>query len=211
MALLRVLLGFADASDHEIEETAGHVMDNLYVQPGSIYYPNPPVALGAVQEALVAFTASIAAQRDGGKTATAFKNEKRDVLVALLQQLALYVQGKVQANANYGLAELLASGFDAVSTSRAQQPLAQPGILDILNSASTQLTLRVTPVANARMYEVQRQVIGGAWESAGGYKSTRGMVVTGLTPGVMYAFQVRAVGGSTGYSPWSDTVSHMSL
>ncbi len=37
------------------------------------------------------------------------------------------------------------------------------------------------------------------------------MPVSGLTPGGMYLFQVRAVGGSTGYSDWSDPVSHMSL
>jgi hypothetical protein len=33
----------------------------------------------------------------------------------------------------------------------------------------------------------------------------------GLTPGTTYSLQVRAVGGSTGYSDWSDAVSHMSL
>ena len=37
------------------------------------------------------------------------------------------------------------------------------------------------------------------------------MVVNGLTPGVVYTFQVRAVGGSTGYSEWSDPVSHMAI
>ncbi|MEP6821843.1 MAG: fibronectin type III domain-containing protein [Chthoniobacterales bacterium] len=41
--------------------------------------------------------------------------------------------------------------------------------------------------------------------------STREMVVSGLTPGQMYNFQVRAMGGSTGQSDWSDAVSHMSL
>jgi hypothetical protein len=33
--------------------------------------------------------------------------------------------------------------------------------------------------------------------------------VAGLIPGSIYSMQVRAVGGSTGYSDWSDPVSHM--
>ncbi|MFM8469141.1 MAG: fibronectin type III domain-containing protein [Limisphaerales bacterium] len=38
-----------------------------------------------------------------------------------------------------------------------------------------------------------------------------GAVVENLTPGTTYTFSVRAVGGSTGFSDWSDPVSHMSL
>jgi len=37
------------------------------------------------------------------------------------------------------------------------------------------------------------------------------MPLNGLTPGTNYSLDVRAVGGSTGYSDWSDPVSHMSL
>ncbi|MGH7976559.1 MAG: fibronectin type III domain-containing protein [Limisphaerales bacterium] len=36
-------------------------------------------------------------------------------------------------------------------------------------------------------------------------------MLTDLTPGAMYSVQVRAVGGSTGYSDWSDPVSHMAM
>jgi len=35
------------------------------------------------------------------------------------------------------------------------------------------------------------------------------MTINNLTPGTTYAFQVRAVGGSTGYTDWSDPVAHM--
>lgn len=37
------------------------------------------------------------------------------------------------------------------------------------------------------------------------------MPLNGLTPGTQYQVQVRAIGGSTGYSDWSDSVSHMSM
>jgi len=33
----------------------------------------------------------------------------------------------------------------------------------------------------------------------------------GLTPGGLYEIQIRAIGGSTGYSDWSDPTQHRSL
>ena len=58
---------------------------------------------------------------------------------------------------------------------------------------------------------VQSKTGAGDWASAGLFQNSRGLIVTGLTSGTMYAFQVRAVGGSTGQSDWSNPVGHMSL
>lgn len=207
MAQLRVLLGFAQAADHEIELTAGAVLDKLFGNP---IYPNPPVSKAALQEAQNNFSADIAAARSGGPAGTARKNQSRATLVALLRQLALYVQMVIQGNPAYGLAELLGSGFDAVSTNNTQHPLDTPNIESIDNAGEGALALHVTPVRNARQYEVQYRLDNGQWVSAGMYNSTRGTVVTGLTPGAMYSFQVRALGGSED-SGWSNAVSHRSL
>jgi hypothetical protein len=43
------------------------------------------------------------------------------------------------------------------------------------------------------------------------FTQARRMVLTNLTPGTTYAVEVRAIGGSTGYSDWSDPVSHMAM
>jgi hypothetical protein len=67
------------------------------------------------------------------------------------------------------------------------------------------------PVANARNYQVQRRVGDGSWQDVGFYSQARRMAVNGLTPGTVYQFRVRALGGSTGTSDWSPTVSQMSL
>lgn len=48
-------------------------------------------------------------------------------------------------------------------------------------------------------------------QNGGLFTNSRNMPINALTPGGNYQFQVRAVGGSTGYSDWSDPVSHMSL
>ena len=209
MLQLRVLLGFAAASDHSLEETATSVLSKLYDNPA---FANPPVAKVDLQAALTAFSLAIAASLRGGPVETADKNNKREALVSLLRQLAGFVQDKHDND----LAKLLSSGFEAVSTNRASAQLEQPSIKDILNGMTCQLIVRVGSVANAKCYEVRYALIapGGAlgpWQSGGLHTSSRSMPIGHLTPGGNYQFQVRAVGGSTGYSDWSDPVSHMSL
>ncbi len=122
----------------------------------------------------------------------------------------------MQANHDNDLAKLLASGFEAVSTNRASTPLVQPSIKNIINGISGQLILLVSRVKNAKAYEVRNALIGpdgvpGPWQSGGLHTSSRALPIGGLTPGGKYQFQVRAIGGSTSYSDWSDSVSHMGL
>ena len=209
MPQLRVQLGFTNAPDHSLEETAGTVLDNLYGNPA---YPTPPVTAALLTAALTAFTESIAAQAQGGTAATAEKNNRRAALTDLLRQLAGYVQEKCGND----LAVLLSSGLDAVSTNRASSPLPAPTIRELLNGNSGQMLLRVGPIKNSRCYEVRHAALGaggapGPWQNGGLFTNSRAMPINGLTPGTTYSFQVRAVGGSTGYSDWSDPVSHMSL
>lgn len=203
MSHVRVLLGFAQASDHDLETTAGAVLAGM---TGNPVFPSPPVTMAALGKALTAFTDAIAAQAQGGATATAEKNEMREILIGLLRQLALYVQQMAAS-----LSDLLSSGFEAVSSNRAQSQLERPVIAGIDNGMSTQLIVRVPAVRNARSYEARYGSVPGQYQSAGIYASTRGMVLPGLTPGTMYSIQVRAIGGSTGMSDWSDPVSHMSM
>ena len=111
--------------------------------------------------------------------------------------------GYVQANHGNDMAKLLASGFDAVSTNNAQQPLPKPEITDLRHGNSGQILMRVAPIANARNYEPQCALIGpggtpGPWVSAGLFSNSRSMPVNALTPGSEYLFRVRALGGSTG-------------
>jgi hypothetical protein len=205
---LRVLLGFSSAGDHQLEDTAGAVIKGL---TGNATYPTPPVTPAALQTALTAFTAAIAAQEQGGTQATADKNNKRDALIGLLRQLA----GYVQQNCGNDLAKLLSSGFEAVSGNRAQTELDAPDILNIDNGNTGQLLIKVTPIDNAKAYEVRYAAVAGgtpgAWQTGGLYTNSRSMGLNGLTPGTQYQVQVRAIGGSTGYSDWSDSISHMSM
>lgn len=206
---LRVLLGFTNAPDHTLEEVAGSVLDHLYENAA---YPTPPVTKVNLQAALTALTDAIAAQQHGGTEATADKNNKRAALVDMLRLLAAYVQEKHGND----LATLLASGFDAVSTNRAQSPLEKPVILSVDNGNTSQLLVRVVAVTNSHGYEVRYALAGpggvlGPYQSGGSFTNSRSMPLNGLTPGGLYSVQARAIGGSTNYSDWSDAVTHMCM
>jgi len=64
-------------------------------------------------------------------------------------------------------------------------------------------------VDNAKAYEVRLSSAPNVWQAGGMFTQARRIVVQDLTPGTTYTFQVRAIGGSTGYSGWSDPLSHM--
>lgn len=106
---------------------------------------------------------------------------------------------------------LLSSGFQQRAAPGPSSPLPKPGIKSVLNGNSTQLLLNVVPMANAKSYEAQVRMGTGAWTTVVISTSSRNIVQPGLVPGTMYDAQVRGIGGSTGYSDWSDPVSHMCM
>ena len=207
--LLRVLLDFVGLPDSALDEFAGGTVTGM---TGNAAFPQPPVALSVVQTQQQAFSAAVIAAANGGTSLTAAKNKARAVLVDSLRQNALYVQN----SSNNDLATLLTSGYQAASTNHSQSPLAQPVIGDLVNGNTGELVARVKSVTNARTYEARYAVVGagstpGPWQSGGLFTSSKSIIITGLTPGTTYAVEVRAIGGSTGYSEWSNAVSHMSL
>ena len=205
---LRVLLPSTYNTDHQIEETGGAVIKGL---DGNKYFTNLPVDLATVKTALTDFTNGIAAAAQGGIHATADKNKKRHDLIVILRKLALYVQ----ANCNDDLAILTSSGFQAASTTRTLGPLPKPTIKTLDNGHSGQLQATIEKDSKAKSYELQVAPITGGtigqFQTVGTFTKSRNLPINGLTPGANYAVRVRAIGGTTGYSDWSDTVTHMSL
>lgn len=112
--------------------------------------------------------------------------------------------------AGLNLPVLLSSGFEPVATNRTQTPLPKPVVENIDNYQSTMAMIRLKPIPNMRTIEARRRVHGvGEYQAAGLFTQARKIKQEGLTPGTQYDWQFRAVGGSTGYSDWSDPITHM--
>ena len=204
---IRIADGLRTQSAERLITTAGAVINGLTGNPS---FPAPPVDMKTLQAAVDDLNAALAAQPQGGPSATAEKNNKKEALIALLRRLRHYVD----ENCGNDLSVLLSSGFQAAVTTRVRLPLANPSILNLGLGNSTELVLKVTPIAHAKCYEVRMAVVcagntPGPWQSAGLFTNSRSMTINGLTPGTTYMFQVRSVGGSTRYSDWSNPVSRM--
>ena len=202
--MLHVSLSFASLADGPFGNLAENVVTRMDSNPSFL---TPTVPIATLTASLAVFRAAVETAAGGGKQATAAKNAARAALLDLLRQQAGYVEGVAMGD----MAMLLSSGFNAASKNRAQVPLPQPVIQRIDNQASTQLRVRVGTVRNARAFEVVISIGTGPVQVAGTFTSARRIIVTGLTPGTTYTVRVRAVGGSTGYSDWSDPVSHMAM
>jgi hypothetical protein len=200
----RVSNRFSRTSDSALNVFTTEVINAMTGNPA---YPAPLVPLGEMADLQNTFGEAMTVASVGGQYATAVKNSARAALLSALRRQASYVQGV----AKHDVTQLLSSGFKAASQNRAQTQLAAPAIRAILNERSEQLTLRLTPIANARNYQVQIQIGEGGWREAGIFLQARRIVLANLTPGTIYKARVRALGGSTGYSDWSDAKSRMSL
>ncbi len=185
-------------------ERAGAVRMNLYTDAS---FSDPPVTEPDLAAAEAAMRTAQAAQAQGGTAATAEKDYRRTILTGLLEKLALYVQ-LVSGN---DPVKLLSSGFNLVNANRTSSQLPRPTGLRLVNGLTGQLLLTVDRVGNARCYEIGVALLDddgkpSPWTSGGLATKSRNMPVDGLVPGKMYAVQTRAVGGTTGYSDWSDPV-----
>jgi len=200
----KVSLGFGRLSDTELDVYAQGVIDAL---TGNAAFPTPPVTLANLQAAKDDFTARMAAAQVGGPAETAAKNNSRQALITMLRDVAAYVQMKC----NNDPAILLGSGFEMQSTNRAQVELTKPEALSVRNGTSGQLVARVDPVKSAGMYEGRIRLTDGDWLPSVFTGDSQHIIFNGLTRGKDYTVQVRALGGSTGQSDWSDPSSHMAM
>jgi hypothetical protein len=200
---LRVSHRYARLKDTSLSIFGSSVIHAMTNNPA---FSNPLVPLTTLSALQTDYAQKLAANLTGGTVATAAKNQARAALTDGLRRQGIYVQGVANE-----LTTLLSSGFASVNQNRSQTALAKPGIRKILNEGTEKLTLRVTPIANARNYQVQIQVGGGAWQEAGIFPQARRIGLANLTPGTVYNIRVRALGGSTCYSEWSNVTSRMSL
>ena len=203
--VLRVLLDFTKLTDSHLVIFTQRIIDHI---TGNATYPTPPVTMVLLGTTNDSFRDAIVAASMGGIMLTATKDALRATVEDMLRKTASYVN----IHADNDMEKLLSSGFEPASTNRVSYPLPQPEVPTVTNGPSTQLFVSVTSIPNARNYETRiKPEAGTTWGDSVFTTSARQITLNGLTPGERYTVQVRALGGATGLSPWSDPTTHMSM
>lgn len=200
----RVALSFARRVDSDL---ISFVRNVVALMTDNTQYPSPTPTLAVLTASVDSFETKVQEALDGGKIVIATRNAARVELLALMRQLAAYVQ----ANCSSDLLALLTSGFEAV---RAPSPV---GVLPApenprltLTGKSGELMLKFDRVKNAANYSVQTAPAAtGPWEDEA-LSTTARIVIGGLTAGETIWARACA-NGSAGASEWSAPATAMAL
>ena len=200
---MHVSLGFAQLNDSDLLPFAANVVTGL---TGNTDFPTPPITATVLGADRQTFEVALGKSKKGSVADTAAKDAARAVLVNDLRQDAIYVEEKAGGVAS----KITSTGY--LTTTHDHSPVAtmpKAMIKQIINSATTQLTVLVQPIPNAHSYEAQIQTGSGAWQTVATSSRARGILIQNLTPGTTYNVRVRAIGAGNSYGEWSDAVTHI--
>lgn len=175
---------------------------------GNAHYPTPTPPLAEVSIAIDTLETAVHDALDGGKIAIAARNAAGAGLLSLLRQLASYVQTTCKGD----LVILLSSGFQPVKTRTPAGVLPPPANLRLVpTGTSGQLALRLDRVPNNAGYSVQTaDNPDGPWTDRGVFTSSRGILLTDLTPGQV-CWARACANGAADPSGWGGPVSAMAV
>jgi hypothetical protein len=169
---------------------------------GNPSFPSPNPALAAVNDAVNELQAAETAALARTKGAVATRNEKRTVLIRLLEQLKAYVQTVADANADSGASIVQGAGMGMRKTTVRGAHVFGAKAGPVSGSAK----VVAATAARRASYEWEYSVDGGkTWVTAPTTLQAKTMV-TGLTPGATVQFRYRPVTKS-GEGDWSQPTS----
>ena len=205
---IKASVGFKKLAAGDVLARANAVLDGVYTAKDD--YANPPVDQATLKTQIDALSAGITAALDGGKKAIAAREHLKEVVIQSLRQLGHYVE----ANCKHDMPTFLKSGFQPISAIRTPSAPLSESIRKIApGNNSGQMKVTLVFQQDAFAYQLRWAPVGSGgtldnWteQPVGNVKSPS--LVTGLTPGTAYAFQVRAV-TNAGYTDWSESVTRI--
>jgi hypothetical protein len=193
-------------SDADVVQRGTQVVTGL---TGNTNFTTLPVDLATLKAGLDSYSVLIAEAADGSKKMIAQKNKQREAVIKMLRLLGRYVE----VSSDGDMAKFTSSGFPAASTTKATPaPLPLPVIRSVDRGAiSGELVIQVDPIAKAVSYEIRWGAVvnaapPGSWTNRDFTKTRPPIGIQGLTPGTLYAFQVRAQ-GKVGWTDWTDSTT----
>jgi hypothetical protein len=193
-------------SDEKLIISVGAILTAL---TGNVRFPTPAPTLPVITASLDAFSIAVTNAVDAGRVERAIKREKRAALVALMRQLASYVQ----VTANNDLAVFLSSGFPVQKTQR--EPigvLPAPANLTVtFGPRSGELRAAAGPVSGAAIFNWRISTAANPNVVVQALQTTAAnCTFNSLTPGVVYQVEANVV-GSAGPSDWTEPVPQMAV
>jgi hypothetical protein len=205
MPAIRINRRFTKLPDAQLSDFTGGTINGFTNNPN---LPDPPVTPAELTTIKTAFDNAIVKALSGGMLNTATKNVARDVVLEALNKNGSYVD----IHCNNDLTILLSSGYQPVSTNRAQAVLPAPQITTVEYGQAGELKLRVAADPNARSFVGRiKKATDGDFGPTVSFASSKTILFRGLVAGVTYVMELCAVGGSTGKSDWSEPVSKMAM
>src|SRR5215831_3067910 len=204
---LKALFDFLGLPSDSLVSRLTQIHDRMLGNPA---FPDSPVDLAVFLAVITTFSASVVASLDGSKQAIAIMKKQREGLIKMAEQLGHYVE----AASNNDPATFTSSGFEFRSTARVPQaPLAQPVIDSVDQGKTGELLAMISPVPNARTYEIEFAPVSTngtapVWTKITIATARKPVSVENLTPGTTYMFHVRAF-GKPGFTDWSQPVQRM--
>jgi len=203
-ASLKAVTGFGKLAPNDLASTAHHIAKGVGGNP--VYFPNPPIDPVALDASANTLSEAVIAAMDGGKTAKEVVKKQRKLIIQDLNLLAVFVQNVT----NDDPVIFSASGFTAKPTGKsAPQPVAVPSFRSLDYGANSgQIAVYVKKVTGAKSYFIRYAVMNGttpgAWTTVPIATVQKAITISGLTPTMIYGFQVQAL-GVLGTSDWSST------
>jgi len=206
--LIKPLEGYTAMSDDDVVSRGTAVVTGL---TGNTHFTTLPVDLVTLKANVDSFHALTVEAQDGSRKVITQKNKQREAVIKMLRLLARYVE----ITSDGDLANFTSSGFLPASTTKVPpSPLPLPVIRSVTHGVlSGELVVQVEAIPKAVNYEIRYGIVvngaaPGSWMSKVITKVKPPVGIEGLTPGTIYAIQVRAL-GPLGYTAWTDSTTCM--
>ncbi len=192
----RINVSFYQFSDADFEAKANYIFAGISNNP--TVFTNPLPVLADVQTAIERYSADLLAAANRGRVEVARKNEARQALETLLQQLGMYVMNVANGNDTV----LTLSGYTLRKPNEPRH-ITAPQIIKVSNGISSgQLQVLVNAEKGVSVYIHQSttnyQGEETVWETIS--TPTSKYTYNNLKPGLQYWFRVGIVGARGQYA-----------
>jgi hypothetical protein len=201
----RAKIGFSRKSNGELVQEGGAVVLKMKNNPR---FADCPVDIALLEEAVNNLWDSMSAALDGGKLAIETRNAARQPVIQYMRQVTIYAEAKSKGDPE----TFTATGLIPIATTPSVSGALLPPLIRRLfrGPYSGHISLYIKAVFGAASYTIRYAALEadgttpGVWKELPVSRVKSAIVISGLTPGVVYAFQVRAL-GPLGNSDWSDS------